>query len=78
MSVYKIVGRFRSKENRRPWQSGKAGTQAAKRIYTNQADYEKYAPELIRRWLNSCNYDVEVYRQGLDKWVLIDSKYITM
>ncbi len=51
---------------------GKLGCQAKKRVYTSHDDFERYGPELTRRWENFCRYDVENYELIDGKWVVLD------
>ena len=55
---YKIVAR----DNR-------TRRQVKKRIYTTLESYEKYSPELIKRYLH-LGYEVEVYVQVSGKWCI--------
>ena len=69
MSAYKVVGRFKKKEDQKSWCRGKEGTQAKKRTYINDVDYMKYSPELIERWAKL--YDVEIHKNNGDTWDLV-------
>lgn len=69
MSAYKVVGKFKKKEDQKNWCKGREGTQAKKRVYINDADYMKYSPNLIERWARL--YDVEIYKNNGGNWILI-------
>lgn len=68
MSAFKIVGRYKEKENQESWNRGKPLTQAKKRTYINEEDFNKYSPKLIERWERL--YYVEVYENINDVWEL--------
>ena len=69
---FKIVGRHRSEDKQKSWDYGKSGTIAKKRVYTSYDDFIKYRDELIYRWVNYCNYDVEAYERIDGEWVVYE------
>jgi len=63
---FKLVGRYteRCRFNR-----GKVGTQAKKRVYTSLEDFNRYAPDTLKRWKKFCGFRVEAYERKGNKWV---------
>jgi len=57
--TFKVIGRYRPKDEQSPWCRGKPGLQAKKRVYTSFEDFEKYSPETINRYNDI--YKAEVY-----------------
>ena len=58
------MSRYKKKADQPSYRKGKEGTQAKKRVYTSVEDFNKYSPDLIKRW--STLYDVEVFEQVED------------
>lgn len=61
--LYKVVARYKPPSENPSYIRGKVGNQAKKTIYANDGDFNKYSPDLIKRW--SRHYNVFVY-ESLD------------
>ena len=64
--TFKLVARHT--KNQSSWIRGIPGRQAKKRVYTSEADFQRYAPETAERWKRFCGYQVEAYELVKDKW----------
>jgi hypothetical protein len=67
---FKIVGKYRAEDLQPSWCRGKPNTQAKKRVYTSEEDYNKYGKDTATRWRSY--YDVTAYELIDGKWKEID------
>jgi hypothetical protein len=58
MSAWKIVGRITDRSSE--FARGKVGCQFKKRVYVSKEDFDKYSPEIIRRWNLYLKVKIEV------------------
>lgn len=56
--TFKVIGR--DPETKR---------QKKKSVYTSEADYLRYKNDIIRRWTNYLNLDIEIYELIDDEWM---------
>lgn len=65
--VFKIVGRYKAKEDQPSWARGIPHRQAKKHEYTSKEKFDRYGTETLDRWRRY--YDVSVFELIDGEWI---------
>ena len=68
MIPHKVVAKYKQEDMQKSWSKGKPLNQAKKRVYISEEDYNRYSPNLIKRWSRGYYIEVSQYIDG--KWVI--------